>query len=132
MNPHAYSITVRQVHDEDGACFEARVRELPDVAEYGDTVEEAYELAIDTIETVAAALAEQGKPMPSPHEPNDEYSGRITVRVPKSLHRDLAEAAETDGVSLNQLISGALATYIGVRGAGASVDRFFESGGSTL
>ena len=65
MNPHDYNITVRRMHDEDGACFEARVRELPDVAEYGETFQEVYELAIDTIETTTDALAERGKRMPT-------------------------------------------------------------------
>jgi hypothetical protein len=32
------------------------------------------------------------------------YSGAISVRVPKSIHRSLAEEAEIEGVSLNQLI----------------------------
>ena len=124
MNPHDYNITVRQVHDEDGACFEARVRELPDVAEHGETFQEAYELAIDTIETTAEALADQGRRMPEPVVPNDDYSGRITVRVPRSLHRDLASAADEEGVSLNQLIASALGMYVGVRGSLSTVGAF--------
>ena len=31
-----------------------------------------------------------------------EYSGRLLIRIPKALHRDLAEAALLNGVSLNQ------------------------------
>lgn len=31
-----------------------------------------------------------------------EYSGRLMLRIPKELHRDLAEAAKANGVSLNQ------------------------------
>ena len=31
-----------------------------------------------------------------------EYSGKLMLRVPKDLHRDLAEAARRNGVSLNQ------------------------------
>lgn len=31
-----------------------------------------------------------------------EYSGRLMVRIPKELHRDLIEAAKKNGVSLNQ------------------------------
>ncbi|WP_327204053.1 toxin-antitoxin system HicB family antitoxin [Paenibacillus tyrfis] len=31
-----------------------------------------------------------------------DYSGSIRVRMPKTLHRDLATAAELEGVSLNQ------------------------------
>jgi predicted HicB family RNase H-like nuclease len=33
-----------------------------------------------------------------------EYSGAISLRVPKSLHRSLVEEADAEGVSLNQLI----------------------------
>lgn len=32
------------------------------------------------------------------------YSGKISLRVPKSLHRDLAQKAKDEGISLNQLI----------------------------
>lgn len=31
-----------------------------------------------------------------------EYSGKLMVRIPKELHRQLAEAAKENGVSLNQ------------------------------
>jgi len=30
------------------------------------------------------------------------YSGRILVRIPKSLHRQLAQDAKREGISLNQ------------------------------
>lgn len=40
------------------------------------------------------------------HKPVDKtepaYNGRILVRLPKSLHRQLAEEAKDEGVSLNQ------------------------------
>jgi len=35
---------------------------------------------------------------------NQEYSGKISVRVPKSLHRNLAQCAKDEGISLNQFI----------------------------
>ena len=31
-----------------------------------------------------------------------EYSGKLMLRIPKELHRDLAIAAKMNGVSLNQ------------------------------
>ena len=34
----------------------------------------------------------------------DEYSGKISLRVPKSLHRELARGAKKEGISLNQFI----------------------------
>lgn len=114
MIPYDYGITVRRVTEEGEALFEARVRELPDVAEYADTFEEAYQLAIDTIETTAEALAEQGRPMPSPQPPADDFSGRITLRVPRTLHRALSLMAEDEGISLNQHIVAVLSYYVGV------------------
>lgn len=39
-----------------------------------------------------------------PVEPEKTYSGAISLRVPKSLHKSLVEEAEREGVSLNQLI----------------------------
>ena len=33
-----------------------------------------------------------------------EYSGKISLRVPKELHRKLMESAKENGVSLNQFI----------------------------
>lgn len=32
----------------------------------------------------------------------EEYSGKLVIRIPRSLHRDLKKAAEVEGVSLNQ------------------------------
>jgi hypothetical protein len=46
-----------------------------------------------------------------------EYSGSLRVRMPKHLHRDLAQQAERDGVSLNTLIIALLERGIGAIGA---------------
>lgn len=32
----------------------------------------------------------------------DEYSGKLVLRIPRSLHKQLKEAAQMEGVSLNQ------------------------------
>ena len=32
----------------------------------------------------------------------EEYSGKLVIRIPRSLHKQLKEAAEIEGVSLNQ------------------------------
>jgi hypothetical protein len=38
-----------------------------------------------------------------------QHSGRLLVRMPATLHDELADAAEREGVSLNQFITGVLA-----------------------
>lgn len=95
-------------------CFEAKVKELPDLAEYADSWQEAYELALDAIDTTATLLAEQGRDMPVPASGVEDYSGRVTLRVPRTLHRSLALMAEDEGVSLNQLMVSALADFRGL------------------
>ena len=34
----------------------------------------------------------------------EEYSGRFVLRIPRSLHKSLKEAADREGVSLNQYV----------------------------
>ena len=108
-----YNITVRKGWFDGELCFEARVTELPDVAEYADSFEEAYALAIDTLEVTAEIFANQGKQMPAPIIPADDFSGRVTLRLAKSLHRSLAQAADREGVSLNQHLTNILNYYAG-------------------
>ena len=33
-----------------------------------------------------------------------EYSGKLSLRLPRTLHRDLSMAAKMEGISLNQFI----------------------------
>ncbi len=113
-NAHDYNITIRHGVFEDEPCYEARVRELPDIVEYGDTFEEAYELAIDAIETTAEIMSEKGRPMPLPMDIPDDFSGRVTLRLPKTLHRRLAQDAEEEGVSLNAYLVYVLTHFSGL------------------
>jgi hypothetical protein len=43
------------------------------------------------------------------------FSGRVLIRMPASLHRELANAASNDGVSLNQFACALLASGVGWR-----------------
>ena len=47
------------------------------------------------------AALEDGLPV---REPDDleNYSGQFKLRIPKSLHRSLAEHARQEGISMNQ------------------------------
>jgi hypothetical protein len=57
------------------------------------------------------------------------YSGRLLLRMPRSLHEELARASDREGVSLNQFITSALAAAVAwnrddaVSGAPAAVGR---------
>jgi predicted HicB family RNase H-like nuclease len=96
-----YSITVRKVDIDGEWTWRATVAELPDVAEFGESSDEAINLAIETIEALKSVAESEGRTFPEPLEVEEEFSGRVTLRLPKSLHRRLALEAMSEGVSLN-------------------------------
>ena len=57
---------------------------------------------------------EDGLCIPVPRT-DAEYSGKLLLRMPKSLHRRLASHARQDGVSLNTEVATLLATSLGAR-----------------
>ena len=111
--PERYNINLRRVSIDGEVLYEARVREFPDATEYAESAQEAYELALDTIEASLEVLQEQGRPFPEPASVVEDYSGRVTLRVPKSLHRRLALTAEDEEISLNQYLVSLLAFHTG-------------------
>ena len=48
--------------------------------------------------------------------PKSAPSGRLLLRMPRTLHADLAQAAEREGTSLNQFITSALARTVSGKG----------------
>lgn len=104
----------RLVVPEADGTYRGEMLEFPGCLATGDTPTEALE----TLEGVAdgwlqSALA-HNQPIPEPVE-NTEFSGRLVLRMPKSLHKKAARLAEREGVSLNQFIVTCLAEQIGER-----------------
>lgn len=67
----------------------------------GETVEKAVANAIDAKKEWLTAAIEDGIDIPTP-ETSENYSGQFKLRLPKSLHKQLAEDAKRDGISMNQ------------------------------
>jgi predicted HicB family RNase H-like nuclease len=78
---------------------------------------ETPEAALTELHTVLGMVlesyAEHGDPLPPPDALPAEYSGKFLVRMPKSLHRRLAEQSEAEGVSLNAYVNMVLAAAVG-------------------
>lgn len=110
--PEEYGVSVRLVQDGGSEMYEARVLELPDVRTYGESYSEAYIGAIEVIRTTQQIFAEKGKSFPEVEPQEDEFSGRVTLRMSKSLHRSVHGRAQRDGVSLNQWLVEAVASRI--------------------
>jgi len=69
-----------------------------------------------TLEVMEAAGAPQEPEAPS-RKRAGKHSGRLLLRMPESLHAELARASERAGMSLNAFINDALAAAVGRRGA---------------
>ena len=65
---------------------------------------------------------EDGTPIPEPQH-SEPYSGQFRVRLPRSLHRDLAERAEREGTSLNQTVVSMLSRAAGMPASGGRIGR---------
>jgi len=103
--------TIELQRDPEEGWF-VRVKELPGCMSQGETAEEAVEMIQDAMQGWLEVSLEMGDAIPEPR-PEEDYSGKFVVRVPKSLHRQLVDAADREGVSLNQYINVALAQAVG-------------------
>lgn len=107
-----YTIEIIREEDEENPGWVARVVELNGCITQADTFEELGEMIEDAIRAWVEVALEDDLPIPEPR-PIENYSGKFVVRVPKSLHRELVEAAERDSVSLNAYINVALGKTVG-------------------
>jgi len=103
-----YHISVVREHgNADGHEWTAHAEELPGCQTHGDSVEEAVRAIDEAIENWIEDALAKGREVPEPRTAAS-YSGRLMLRMPRSLHAELAGAAERERVSLNQLIASSL------------------------
>ena len=81
--------------------YVVRFPELPGCLTCADTLEEAVRNAADCKKEWLTAAMEDGIDIPEPVS-EDEYSGQFKLRIPKSLHKSLAEHSKAEGISMNQ------------------------------
>jgi antitoxin HicB len=103
-----YRIAVVRDDAGDESSWRAAIEELPGCEVRGSTpADAAARIPAALAEWVATAQAD-GREIPEPREARN-YSGRLLLRMSRSLHSELAQAAERDQVSLNAYINYLLA-----------------------
>jgi antitoxin HicB len=70
----------------------------------GESLEEALRMGEDARISWIETAIELGKVIPEPYSYMNNYKGRITLRVPKSMHKQLIDEAKDEGISLNQYL----------------------------
>jgi antitoxin HicB len=105
-----YHISIAR--EEGSEAWTARVEELAGCVAEGATPDEAAERVRAAMDDwIAEAVAAKRK-LPEPRA-SSSHSGHLLLRMPQSLHAELARAAEREDVSLNQFITGSLASAVG-------------------
>lgn len=89
--------------------------DLPGCSAVGKTQEEALVESKTASELWLDAYYDDHHCYPDAKPMSQTFSGRIALRIPKTLHKELSEQAQLEGVSLNSLIITLLAQNFGKR-----------------
>ncbi len=100
-------------YDED--YWAAECADLPGFAAAADTWEELQAKIEDAKRSWFDAALAAGIEIRPPRPVDEPYSGKFVVRIPKSLHAAVVQAADREGVSLNTLVVAAIAKELGWR-----------------
>ena len=95
----AYRIEV--IPDKDEGGYTLHCPELTGCITCAETLEHGFEMIEDAKKSWFEACLETGMAIPEPTNA-DNYSGQFKLRLPKSLHKTLAERSLHEGVSMNQ------------------------------
>jgi predicted RNase H-like HicB family nuclease len=114
---------VRQLVPEADGSFRAEILEFPGCIAIGDTAAEAFANLESVAESWLISTIAKGQRVPDPIE-NVGYSGKLVLRLPKTLHRKATQVAAREGGSLNQFIVACIAEGVGNARALAHTNQF--------
>jgi antitoxin HicB len=117
LSARPYRVTLDREEAGGDERWIASVDELPGCTSTGKTRDAAVGGVQDAIAAWITTALEEGREVPDPAG-KASYSGRLLLRMPRTLHGELTRAAEREGVSLNQLITDVLASAVNWQGAG--------------
>lgn len=100
MTHFEYRVVVRW--SEPDEAYVAVVPAIPGAGGDGATMEEATARAQECARELLDVAKQHGDPIPQSDVDESAFSGQLRLRMPRSMHRALASAAEQEGVSLNQ------------------------------
>lgn len=101
---HRYSVQVFWSDDDEG--FIAIAPDLPGCSAFGETQGEALSQLQQAIAAWIEATRAAGNPVPEPSRPvvDFQHSGKVLLRMPRTLHTQLSQRAKAENVSLNHYI----------------------------
>jgi predicted RNase H-like HicB family nuclease len=99
---------------DPSGVYVAQILEFPGCIAEGDSPHEAYERLEAAAESWIDAMLRRGQKIPEPsYDRIRDYSGKIALRLPRSLHRDAVRFAERENTSLNQFLVSSVSAAVG-------------------
>jgi antitoxin HicB len=121
----------RRLTPDVSGGFVATIQEFPGCIAEGDTSDIALTRLEAAAESWIEASLEQGRDIPEPIDMQG-FSGKIALRIPRGLHKQAAEMALSEGTSINQLLTAAIANYFGGKQTLRHVTAYFTQNNLTL
>jgi predicted RNase H-like HicB family nuclease len=112
-----YPVELSRWCEEEESYWVAEIPDLPGCVSDGESPDEAVESLGEAKRLWIEARLENGHHIPEPTDTRG-YSGRLLLRMPKSLHRKLAAQSRREGTSLNMYV----VSLLSERSAGIAAD----------
>lgn len=115
-NLDAYQFTVRPLSKDEGGGYLVEYPDVPGCMSDGETVEEAIASGREALRDCIDVFRESGRKLPRP----SVEAAQWRQRLPRTLYLKLTKQAESEGVSINSLVTAIIAEAVGSKRAGRS------------
>jgi len=95
-----YTIKISEIECAGPRQYAAEILEISGCCGGGFTADEALSDLKNAFDSLVRYNTENNIPIPRPRK--TDYSGYLTIRIPKTLHQELSTCAQIEGLSLNQ------------------------------
>jgi antitoxin HicB len=109
----AYQFTVRPLSKDEGGGYLVEYPDIPGCMSDGDTIEEAIANGREALRDCIEVFKESGRRLPKP----SVEAAQWRQRLPRTLYVKLTKQAESEGVSINSLVTAIIAEAIGSKRA---------------
>ena len=112
-NLDQYQFTVRPLSKEEGGGYLVEYPDIPGCMSDGETIGEAIANGREALRDCIEVFKDSNRKVPTP----SIEAAQWRQRLPRTLYSKLTRRAETEGVSINSLVTAIIAEAIGSRQA---------------
>ncbi len=126
-----YVVEIAPIPEDEGGGYVACIPLLGRYSAVGDgeTPEEAYADLMEARSTLIEEWLRRGIAIPEPQTAEEEAlpSGKLSLRLPRSLHAQVNRQADQEGVSINAYITAGLAQAVAGNTFGHQINRLEQA-----